>query len=83
MKTLSQAGRLVLICSIASALPIYTMANYLIPKSICSKIDSLMMRFWWGFSDDSPHHLCLKSRASLCKPKLKGGLGLHLMEDNN
>lgn len=46
MKTLSQAGRLVLIRSVAAALPTDIMANYLLPKSICKKLDSMMMCFW-------------------------------------
>lgn len=82
MKTSSQAGCLVLIRSVAFALPTYTMANYILPKSICSTLDSLMMRFWWGFFDNR-HHQCLKSWASMCKPKREGGLGLRLMEDHN
>lgn len=66
----------------AAALPTYTMANYILPKSICSQMDSRMMRFWWGFSD-SQHHIGLKSWASLCRPKVEGGLGLKLMESHN
>lgn len=82
MKMLSQAGRLVLICSVAVALPTYTVANYLVPKSIYYKLNSLMMRFQWSFSDNQ-HRLCLKSWASLCRPKKDVGLGLKLTEDRN
>ena len=38
-KTLSQAGRLVLIKSIAAAIPSYVMSTFLLPKSICSQLD--------------------------------------------
>lgn len=83
MKTLSQAGRLVLIRTVAVSLPAYTMANYLIPKSICSSLDSLFMRFWWGVSDLRPHAFILISWASIGRPNSLGGLGLTLMESLN
>lgn len=41
-KTLSQAGRSVLIKVVAQALPVYSMQTYYIPRSICNKLDSLM-----------------------------------------
>lgn len=83
MKTLSQAGQLVLIRSVAVALLTYTMANYVLPKAICSQLDSMMMQFWWDFPNDTHHHLCLKSWVSICRPKRDGGLGLKLVEDHN
>lgn len=61
MMTLSQPGHLVLIRTVVSSLPDYTMANYSLPKSVCFSLDSLFKRFWWGISDLKPHALILKS----------------------
>lgn len=41
-KTLSQAGRTVLIQSVATALPSYFMSVFLLPKGLCHSIDSLL-----------------------------------------
>jgi hypothetical protein len=49
-KSLSQAGRLVLIKSVAAALPSYAMSSFLLPKSFCHKLDKIFKNFWWGFS---------------------------------
>lgn len=67
----------------ASALPAYTMNQFLLSKTLCLCLDSLMMRFWWGHRDDGHRHLYLKSWASICQPKAQGGLGLKLMWDLN
>ena len=50
-KLLSQARRTVLIKAVASALPAFTMSHFLLPKSLCLHLDTLFMRFWWGFKD--------------------------------
>jgi hypothetical protein len=48
-KTLSQAGRLVLIKAIAAAVPSYAMSTFLLPKSFCRRLDQMFKNFWWGF----------------------------------
>jgi hypothetical protein len=45
-KTLSQAGRLVLIKSVAAAIPSYAMSSFLLPNSICSQLDKVFKNFW-------------------------------------
>ncbi|KAG8374862.1 hypothetical protein BUALT_Bualt10G0039700 [Buddleja alternifolia] len=81
-KHLSFAGRLVVLKSIAQALPIYHMSSFLMPKSICLKIDSLMRRFWWGHKEGSRgfNPVCWEL---VCSPKSVGGLGLRKMEHIN
>ncbi|KAB1222425.1 hypothetical protein CJ030_MR2G028753 [Morella rubra] len=41
-KTLSQAGRTILIQSVVTALPSYFMSVFLLPKGLCHSIDSLL-----------------------------------------
>jgi hypothetical protein len=82
-KSLSQAGRLMLIKSVAATIPSYAMSSFLIPKSICSHLDRTFKNFWWGFPSSKSRNLSLKSWNSLCIPKALGGLGLRKMKDVN
>jgi hypothetical protein len=82
-KTLSQAGRLMLIKSVAAAIPSYAMSSFLLPSSICSQLDRSFKNFWWGFPSSKTRNLSLKSWNSLCIPKALGGLGLRKMKDVN
>jgi hypothetical protein len=80
-KTLSQAGRLTLIKSVAATLPSYAMSSFLLPNSICIGLDRIFKNFWWGFSPKKVRNLSLKAWDSLCLPKSVGGLGLKRMKD--
>lgn len=50
-KALSQAGRTVLIKTVASALPSYVMSVFLLLKGFCHCIHRMLKNFWWGFPD--------------------------------
>jgi hypothetical protein len=82
-KSLSQAGRLVLIKSVAAAIPSYAMSTFLLPKSICSQLDKVFKNFWWGFSSSKTKNLSLKSLELICTRKALGGLGMRSMKDVN
>lgn len=82
-RTLFMAGRLVLIKSVVQAIPLYVMQSFLLPRSLLQKMDRKIKNFFWGFADDTQHHLHLKSWNSICQPKTMGGLGLRLMTDLN
>jgi hypothetical protein len=82
-KTLSQAGRLTLIKSIAAALPSYAMSTFLLPNSIYTALDRIFKNFWWGFHPKKVRNLSMKAWDSLCLPKSVGGLGLRRMKDVN
>ena len=47
-KLLSQAGREILIKAVVQAIPTYTMSCFKLPVGLCSEIESLIRRFWWG-----------------------------------
>jgi hypothetical protein len=82
-KTLSQAGRTVLIKSTAAAIPTYAMSTFLLPSSLCHTLDRRFKDFWWGFPSDKARHLSLKSWDSICLPRHQGGLGLRKMSIMN
>ncbi|CAL9001792.1 unnamed protein product [Prunus brigantina] len=50
--TLSMAGRLTLLQSVTSAIPIYSMQTAMLPASVCSKLDQLNKNFLWGHAFD-------------------------------
>jgi hypothetical protein len=80
---LSQAARTTLVKSVAYAIPTYVMSLFLIPKTLCSAINSGLRKFWWGFPQDKKHSLSLLSWDSNCKPKSLGGLGIRSMASLN
>jgi hypothetical protein len=82
-KTLSQAGRTVLIKSTAAAIPTYAISTFLLPSSFCKTLDLRFKDFWWGFPLDKFRNLCLKSWDSICLPRNQGGLGLRKMITTN
>jgi hypothetical protein len=82
-KTLSQAGRLTLIKSVAATLPSYAMSTFLLPNGIYTALDRIFKNFWWGFHPKKVINLSLKAWDSLCLPKSVGGLGLRRMKDVN
>lgn len=51
-KMLSRAGKEVLIKSLVTALPTYTMSCFLLPKRITAKIMRHIRQFWWSSSKD-------------------------------
>lgn len=50
---LSPSGKEVLLKAVAMALPTYTMSCFLLPKTVCRKIASIMSDFWWKNKEDS------------------------------
>lgn len=56
------------------ALPTYTMSCFLLPKTVCRKIASIMSDFWWKTKGDS-RGMHWKSWDQLARPKGVGGLG--------
>jgi hypothetical protein len=51
-KFLSQAEKEVLLKAVIQAISTYTMRIFLLPKSLCHRINSMMRKFWWGHKDN-------------------------------
>ena len=77
---LSEAGKETLIKVVAYAMPVYSMNCFKIPIELCSEIDKMIARFWWGSTKDKQKLSWIAWR-KLTIPKKVGGLGfrdLHL-----
>ncbi|CAL2272822.1 unnamed protein product [Prunus armeniaca] len=68
-------GRLTLLQSVISAIPIYSMQSAKLPVSIYMKLDQLNRNFLWGRSTDQAK-VHLVNWDIVCKPKSAGGLGI-------
>lgn len=83
LKTLSQAGRGVLIRVVASAIPSYHISTFILPKSICSKLDPLFSNIWWGVKDDGQPKIRLGHGTAYAFFKSIAGLGFRKMAEQN
>lgn len=81
-KFLSGAGKLILLKSVFSALPTYTMSCFKLPLSLCKQIQSLLTRFWWDLSPEIKK-VCWVAWDRLTNPKSIGGLGFRDIEHFN
>ena len=79
---LSPAGKEVMLKAVAMALPTYTMSCFLLPKTVCKQIVSIMSEFWWRNKKDS-RGIHWRSWDLMSKPKDKGGLGFKDLEAFN
>jgi hypothetical protein len=71
-------GRLVLINSVLSSLPLYMLSFFEIPRKVLEKIDFLRSRFYWQ-SEDEKKKYRLAKWSVLCQPKEVGGSGLRIL----
>lgn len=74
-RTLSLAGRLTLIKSVTSSIPIYVMQTTKLPASICDELDQFNRNFLWGHTEDNKT-VHLVKWSTVTKPKAYGGLGI-------
>jgi hypothetical protein len=81
-KVLSSGGRLVLINSVLSSLPMFMMSFFRIPKGVLSRLNYYRSRFYWQ-CDEHKKKYRLAKWSILCKPKSLGGLGIIDLDTQN
>ncbi|XP_074318601.1 uncharacterized protein LOC141655419 [Silene latifolia] len=73
-KTLSRAGKEVLIKAVANSLPTYLMSIFKIPVNFCDELRSLISLFWWDH-EEGKRGISWVAWKRLCRPKGLGGMG--------
>lgn len=81
-KLLTAGGRLVLINSVLSSLPMFMLSFFEIPKGVLEKIDCYRSRFYWQ-NDQHKKKYRLAKWTVMCQPKIQGGLGIPNLEIQN
>ncbi|XP_057793331.1 uncharacterized protein LOC131009951 [Salvia miltiorrhiza] len=78
-KSLSLAGRIVLVKSVLQAIPVFQLSFSFIPKSVIHDLNSVFGKFLWGGSGVSRSIAWFKWK-DMCVDKLQGGLGFRNIE---
>ena len=78
-KSLSTAGKEVLVKLVAQAVPVYSMSCFKLPRGLCEHLKKLIRKFWWG-SKQGQRKLACVSWKTMCKPKFVGGMGFRDVE---
>jgi len=81
-KLISVAGRVCLIKSVISALPLYYMSFFKMPKSVEKELIKIQRNFLWGWGSEA-RKIAWVSWENICKPKEMGGLGIRDIENFN
>ena len=79
---ISKGGRLTLIRSTLSSLPIYFLSLFRMPKLVCSRLKKIQRDFLWGGGnlERKPH---LVNWNTVCLEKSRGGLGVRSLSKMN
>src|ERR1044072_7576368 len=78
-KALTFGGRLCLINSVLSSIPLYFLSFFKMPAGVIAKCNTIMRKFLWG-GPDCENKIAWVSWRKLCKPKNEGGLGIKDMK---
>ena len=81
-KLLSRAGNEVLIKAVTQSTPTYTMGLFQLPWKLCSELDAMCARFWWGQVGEE-RKIHWKSWSFLTLPKKEGGMGFRDLRSFN
>lgn len=79
---LSQAGRVVLIKSVLSSLPLYHLSYFKLTEQEAHKCDSVLNNFFWG-NHSGRKAPQMKAWDTICLPANHGGLGIKKFSDFN
>lgn len=69
-------GRVTLVRSVLSSMPIYLLSNVILPKTIVLRIEQILRGFLWGSRPDGGGGVHLVAWEVVCQSRLEGGLGI-------
>lgn len=79
---LSFGGRVCLIKSVLTALPLYFFSFFRVPKGVLRRCIQIMTSFIWGGPEEDKK-ICWVSWSRICRPKSEGGLGVRNLDSFN
>ncbi|GKU85336.1 hypothetical protein SLEP1_g16 [Rubroshorea leprosula] len=77
---LSFGGRIVLLNSILSSIPVYYFSCYKAPKKVTNLITSIQRNFLWGGGGEDKRKIAWVSWEKICREREEGGLGVRKVE---
>ncbi|KAL0430488.1 UNVERIFIED_CONTAM: putative mitochondrial protein [Sesamum radiatum] len=80
-KSLSQAGKAVLIQAVVQAIPSYAMSCFRLPKTLIQEFQAMAANFFWH--DGDRRHIHWLAWNQMCYSKLEGGLGFRNLKAFN
>ncbi|KAJ3688152.1 hypothetical protein LUZ61_017316 [Rhynchospora tenuis] len=80
---LSLGGRLTLVKSVLTALPLHYMQVLKLPRWVLKHLEGIRRRFFWKGNDKCLGGHCLVNWSTCCLPKANGGLGIIDLERQN
>lgn len=81
-KLLSYGGRLILINSVLTSMPMFLLSFFEIPVGVRKRMAFYRFRFFWQ-SDEVERKYRLSKWDNICRPKEQGGLGVENLEVKN
>ena len=81
-KLMSYGGRLILINSVLTSMPMFLLSFFEVPVGVQKIVDFYHSRFFWQ-SDDLKRKYRLMKRDIICRPKDQGGLSIENLEVKN
>ncbi|GAU38071.1 hypothetical protein TSUD_318650 [Trifolium subterraneum] len=79
---LSFGGRLTLLKSVLTSLPVYALSFFKAPSGTISSIESLLVKFFWGGREDN-RKISWINWQTICLRKEYGGLGVRQLREFN
>eukprot|EP00253_Pinus_taeda_P019066 PITA_19066 len=80
---LNTAGKIILIKSVLSSMPLFQHSILLAPKTFLSKMDGLLRRFLWEGGKNNERRLHLVNWDTIKKPLIEGGLQMRDLAAQN
>ncbi|GAU17363.1 hypothetical protein TSUD_232390 [Trifolium subterraneum] len=81
-KNLSIGGRLILLKSVLSSIPVYFLSFFKAPSGIISALESIFCQFLWGGSEENRKLSWIKWD-TICLQREHGGLGVRRLKEFN